>query len=156
MLDVHLGKLAAYLRMLGFDTLYRSCFTDPELVRISSGQKRILLTRDRELLKHSAISRGYFVNETDSRKQVAEIVHEFQLADLFRPFTRCMACNGPLRSAPKNEVLHLLPPRTAQFYDEFQRCRDCGRVYWKGSHHARMLRWIEELAPGAPVMSQAR
>lgn len=152
-LDVHLGKLAAYLRMLGFDAFYRSCLADPELARIASEQHRILLTRDRGLLKHSSVTHGYWLRETDSRRQAAEIVLRFDLARRIRPFTRCMACNGRLRPAAKNEVLHQIPPRTAELYDDFQRCYECGRVYWKGSHHARMLRWIEELASaaGAPV-----
>lgn len=148
-LDVHLGKLAAYLRMLGFDAFYRSCFTDPELVRAGSEQRRILLTRDRGLLKHNAVTHGYWLRETDSRRQAAEIVRRFDLARHIRQFTRCMACNGALRPAAKNEILHLLPPRIAESHDDFQRCSECGRAYWKGSHHARMLRWIEELTSTA-------
>ncbi len=144
-LDVHLGKLAAYLRMLGFDTFYRSCLNDPELARISAEEHRILLTRDRGLLKHSIITHGYWLRETDSKRQVAEILRRFDLARFIRPFTRCMACNGLLHPALKNEVLHLLPPRTAELHEEYQRCAQCGRAYWKGSHHARMLRWIQEL-----------
>lgn len=149
-LDVHLGKLAAYLRMLGFDTFYRSCYSDPELVRVSSEQHRILLTRDRGLLKHSAVTHGYWLRETDSKRQAAEIIRRFDLSLSIRPFTRCMGCNSLLRPATKNEVLQLLPQRTAELYDEFQRCSQCGRVYWKGSHYRRMLQWIHQLvAPAA-------
>jgi hypothetical protein len=145
-LDVHLGKLAAYLRMLGFDTLYRSCFSDPELVRISSGEKRILLTRDRGLLKHGAVTHGYWLRNTDSREQAGEIVRRFDLARSIRPFTRCMACNSLLRNAAKEEILHLVPERVAESHETFQRCRECGRVYWQGSHHERMLRFVRQLA----------
>jgi uncharacterized protein with PIN domain len=148
-LDVHLGKLAAYLRMLGFDALYRSCYTDPELVRISSTEHRVLLTRDRSLLKHSALSHGYWVRETDSRRQASEVVRRFDLADCIRPFTRCMACNGVIQPVSREEVRHLLPPRTAELHDEFRRCPECGRVYWKGTHYERMRRWIEELTSRA-------
>jgi uncharacterized protein len=144
-LDVHLGKLATYLRMLGFDTFYRSCYSDPELVLVSSEQRRILLTRDRALLKHSAITHGYWLRETDSRQQTAEIARRFDLTRRIQPFTRCMACNGTLRPALKDEVRHLLPPLTLELYDEYQRCSSCGRAYWKGSHYRRMRRWIEEL-----------
>ena len=144
-LDVHLGKLAAYLRMLGFDALYQSCFTDPELVRISSEQHRILLTRDRGLLMHSAVTHGYWLRETDSRRQLAEIVMRFDLKGSMRPFTRCMACNGVLRTIAKQEVLHFLPPRTAELHDDFRQCERCHRVYWKGSHYHRMQRWIQEI-----------
>ena len=144
-LDVHLGKLAAYLRMLGFDALYQSCFTDPELVRISSEQHRILLTRDRGLLMHSAVTHGYWLRKTDSRRQLAEIVMRFDLKGSMRPFTRCMACNGVLRTIAKREVLHFLSPRTAELHDDFRQCERCDRVYWEGSHYHRMQRWIQEI-----------
>jgi len=144
-LDVHLGKLAAYLRMLGFDTLYRSCYSDPELVRISANEHRILLTRDRGLLKHSAVTHGYWLRETDSTRQAAEIIHRFDLRRAMQPFTRCMACNGILRSISKEQVSDRLPARTATLYDDFRECPECRRLYWKGSHYDRMRRWIEEL-----------
>lgn len=144
-LDVHLGKLAAYLRMLGFDAAYRNCATDPELVETARAEERVLLTRDRGLLKHSSVTRGYWLRETDSRRQVAEIVHRFDLAGSPRPFTRCMACNGILRPVAKADVEHRLPPRVAQSFDEFLACPCCGRAFWKGSHYRRMLRWIEEM-----------
>lgn len=145
-LDVHLGKLAAYLRMLGFDALYGSCFTDAELVRISAEQRRILLTRDRGVLKHNAVTHGYWLRETDSRRQIAEIVGRFDLASAIHPFTRCMACNIILQPVSKEEVRSMLPARIAQTHDEFRRCPRCGRIYWKGSHYDRMQHWIGELA----------
>ena len=145
-LDVHLGKLAAYLRMLGFDTFYRSCYSDPELVKVSVEHARILLTRDRGLLKNGAVTHGYWLRETDSRLQAAEIIRRFDLAKQIKPFTRCMACNGLLRPVSKRDVLDSLPPRTAELHDEFQQCIQCRRTYWKGSHYERMQRWITELA----------
>jgi hypothetical protein len=144
-LDVHLGKLAAYLRMLGFDTLYRSCFSDPELVRVSSQEKRILLTRDRGLLKHASVSHGYWVRSTDSRKQAAEIVQRFDLSRCIQPFTRCMACNGLLQPVAKKEIAAMVPKRIIDLHEEFRQCQACGRVYWEGSHHGRMVRFIQEL-----------
>ena len=144
-LDVHLGKLAAYLRMLGFDTLYRSCFSDPELVRISSEQRRMLLTRDRGLLKHAAVTHGYWLRNTDSRKQVEEIVHRFDLARHTQPFTRCMACNGLLRPVAKMEIAALVPKRISELHNDFRQCEACGRVYWHGSHHGRMMKFIQQL-----------
>ena len=144
-LDVHLGKLAAYLRMLGFDVVYRSCLTDPELVRISSSERRTLLTRDRGLLKHAVVTHGYWLRETDSRRQTAEIVQRFDLARSIRPFTRCMACNTKLQPLAKEDARQSVPPGIAERHDNFRQCPDCGRVYWKGSHFARMQRWIREL-----------
>jgi len=144
-LDVHLGRLAASLRMLGFDAVYANSSTDRELVRVSSEQQRILLTRDRGLLKHRAVSHGYLVRHTGSRRQLDEIVDRFDLARSIRPFTRCMACNGTLAQVPKEQIRCSLPPRTAIVYDEFRQCATCARVYWKGPHYRRMQRLVSDL-----------
>ncbi len=144
-LDTHLGKLAAYLRMMGFDALYRSCFTDDELARISLEERRILLTRDVGLLKRGSVTHAYFVRETDSRRQLAEVVRRFDLTRLAKPFTRCMRCNASLEDAPKAEILDRLPPHAAAAYDEFRRCPECGRVYWQGSHWDRMRKLMESV-----------
>lgn len=130
-LDAHLGKLAAYLRMLGFDALYRNDFCDRELAEISTREHRILLTRDLGLLKRGAVTHGYAVRETSPRKQLAEIVRRFDLARSLHPFTRCMRCNTLLEDAT----------------NEFRACPGCRRVFWKGSHHQRMCRLIAGL-PG--------
>jgi uncharacterized protein with PIN domain len=142
-LDVHLGKLAAYLRMMGFDTVYRNCFDDPELVRIAVEQDRALLTRDRGLLKHAALTRGYWLRATDSRRQLEEVIRRFALAGRTRPFTRCMACNGVLEEVGRAEAAAKVPTRVAAEFQEFRGCRECGRIYWRGSHYRRMREWIE-------------
>jgi uncharacterized protein with PIN domain len=137
-LDTHLGRLAAFLRMLGFDVLYRNHCADEELAAISRDQHRILLTRDVGLLKRGAVTHGCFVRATDPRGQMREIVCRFDLARLVHPFTRCMRCNTPLEEVSKAEVLAELPPRTAEAHDEFRRCPACHRIYWKGAHYRRM------------------
>jgi uncharacterized protein len=146
LLDVHLGKLAAYLRMLGFDAEYGRTFTDARLAQISASEHRILLTRDRGLLKHGVITHGYWVRETNSRRQIAEVMHRFDLVRAIRPFTRCMACNGILEPVSKEQARNLVPERSFERNDVFHRCEQCGRIYWQGSHYARMKHWIEELA----------
>ena len=145
-LDVHLGRLAAYLRMLGFDAVYDNAASDAELAQVSSAQQRILLTRDRGLLKRSVVTRGYWVRQTGGRRQAAEVVGRFDLGRSFRPFTRCMACNAMLQTVTKEEVRPFLPPRAAASHDEFLSCPHCARVFWKGSHYRRMQSWVEELA----------
>ncbi len=142
-LDIHLGRLAAYLRMIGFNTLYRNCSTDEQLARISRDEQRILLTRDVGLLKRGAVTHGYFVRETQARRQLAEIVRRFDLARLMRPFSRCLRCNGVLEDAAKEAILDQLPPRAAELYDEFRRCPACHGVYWKGGHFKRMQKLVE-------------
>jgi uncharacterized protein with PIN domain len=153
-LDVHLGRLAAYLRMLGFDAVYSNSSGDAELSRISSVERRVLLTRDRGLLKRSAATHGYLVRQDGSRQLLAEIIERFDLARAVRPFTRCMKCNSPLADVPKEEVQALLPPRVACSCEEFRRCPHCQKVYWKGSHYRRMAEWVRELTEGSGVVER--
>lgn len=142
-LDVHLGRLARYLRMLGFDALYRNRRSDECLAEISLRERRILLTRDVGLLKRGAVTHGYYLRATEPRQQLPEVVNRFDLARLARPFSRCLRCNTPLAQAGKDEVCHRLPEQVALLHDEFQRCPDCGGVYWKGGHYRRMRQWID-------------
>ena len=144
-LDTHLGKLAVYLRMVGFDTLYRNDYADETLARISSGEGRILLTRDRELLKRSMVTHGYWLRATDPRQQLVEVVRRFDLFRAIAPFQRCLRCNGLLEPVAKHAVSDRLQPKTRAYYDEFSICRICDRVYWRGSHYRRMQRFIERL-----------
>ena len=144
-LDTHLGKLATYLRMLGFDALYRSDYHDEELLAISINEGRILLSRDRELISSEHLTRAYRVCGTDPHAQVREVVDRFDLRGSLRPFIRCMRCNTLLQPVGKEAILERLPPRIQEMYDEFQICPSCDRVYWKGSHYGRMSEFIQIL-----------
>lgn len=143
--DTHLGKLAGYLRMLGFDTLYNCNFQDEEIALIASQEQRIVLTRDRGILKRNLVTRGIYVHAIQPRQQLKEILQRLQLVDLLRPFQRCMECNQILENVDKQNVLALLSPRTVEFYNEFQQCPACKRVYWKGTHYQNMKKLIEEV-----------
>lgn len=134
-LDTNLGRLARYLRLLGLDCLYRNDYQDEELARISRSTNRVLLTRDRTLLRHKVITRGYFVRATDPRLQAKEVLSRFDLNSMIAPFTRCTLCNGILDDVEKSRVIHRLEPKTKRYFDRFRLCRDCGQIYWKGSHH---------------------
>lgn len=144
--DTNLGRLARYLRLLGLDCLYRNNFQDDELARLSSGQNRVLLTRDRALLQRKIITHGYFVRETTPRLQVREVLLRFDLRRLLTPFTRCTRCNGTIETVEKHVIENRLEPKTRKYFDQFRMCRDCGQVYWKGSHHVRAQRLVEELS----------
>lgn len=144
-LDNHLGRLAAYLRMLGFDSAYRNDFEDEALAEVSDRERRILLTRDRGLLMRSRVTYGYCLRSKDPRKQVAEVLRRYHLFDDINPFRHCMRCNGLLRPVPKEQVLHRLEPKTRRYYDEFRQCPSCGQVYWQGTHYRRMRGFIEAL-----------
>ena len=143
--DVNLGRLARYLRLLGFDTLYRNDFDDKDLVKISSQQKRVLLTRDRNLLKHAAIIHGCFVHNTKPLKQVEDVMLRLDLANSATPFKRCIRCNGMLQPVEKSEIEDRLPPLTRKYYEVFWMCGECEQVYWKGAHYGRMMELVEGL-----------
>jgi len=150
-LDVHLGRLAAYLRMAGFDALYRNQASDAELAGMVAREKRVLLTRDRQLLMRTEVDRGYWVRSTEPRQQLLEVARRFDFAGSLRPFTRCLECNIVLEDASRESVLERLPPRVAR-KNRFRICPGCGRVYWEGSHHERMtrlLQWVQANVSGA-------
>jgi hypothetical protein len=148
-LDVHLGRLAAYLRMLGFDTRWRHAWDDAALARYSHDEQRVLLTRDRGLLKRREVTRGYCVRAARPREQLQEVLARFDLRGQARPFTRCTQCNGLLAQIGREAARGAVPPGVAERYEGFTRCDDCGRVYWPGSHYDRMRRLADEVLESA-------
>ena len=145
LLDNHLGRLAAYLRMLGFDGLYRSDYRDEELADVLQQEERILLSRDRRLLMRKVVTHGYCPRSLDSLEQLREVVQRFDLAKRIVPFHRCLRCNHVLEPASKESVLDRLEPLTKVYFDEFMLCPDCKRIYWKGSHFERMQGIVEKI-----------
>jgi uncharacterized protein with PIN domain len=142
-LDVHLGRLATGLRLLGFDTRFGPDFDDAELARVAITEGRILLSRDRGLLKRGGVVYGYCPRSADPSEQVREVLRHFELHHAVEPFSRCLRCNDHLEPVAKAAVLDRLEPLTAEHYDEFFRCRGCDQIYWKGSHYEAMLRSLE-------------
>ena len=138
-LDNHLGRLARYLRLLGFDALYlNDTADDPELAQIAHAEGRILLTRDRGLLKRSLVTFGYCLRTKDSREQVTAVLHRYQLYDQITPWSRCLRCNGQLQPVKKETIMHRLEPKTKLYFHEFRICRGCNQIYWKGSHYGKL------------------
>ena len=144
-LDVHLGKLAGLLRMLGFDSLYRNDYSDDEIIQIALNEHRIILTRDLGILKHRTVTHGCYLHNTKPEDQLREIVHRLQLQDQSHPFTRCISCNGELKPVNKQDILDRLPPRTAQIFNTFYQCTRCDKIYWPGSHYDNMRLKLEKL-----------
>jgi uncharacterized protein with PIN domain len=142
-LDSHLGTLAKNLRLLGFDTRYRNDYSDPELSEISAREGRILLTRDLGLLKRKQVRWGYLIREDDPWQQTRSVVLRYNLEAELEPFSRCVRCNGRLDKVEKDEVLDQLEPLTRKYYQNFSQCRECGQVYWKGSHFSELSQRIE-------------
>jgi uncharacterized protein with PIN domain len=143
--DVHLGTLARYLRLLGFDTRYDNGLDDADLASITARERRILLTRDVGLLKRRAVVRGHWLRSRDPEEQLEEIVAALHLRRALRPFTRCMACNGRLAVVARADVAARVPLRVHRRFRAFRRCRDCGRVYWRGTHFSRLQRLVYRL-----------
>ena len=150
-LDNHLGRLTAYLRMLGFDCLYHNDYEDEELAETAQREERILLSRDRRLLMRKAITYGYCLRSLDSLEQLTEVIQRFELTKHMAPFHRCLRCNHPLEPVAKEAVLDRLEPLTKLYFDEFQICPNCGQIYWKGSHYEKMQKLVEEISNGDPV-----
>lgn len=142
--DAHLGKLARLLRLLGFDTVHHNGISDAELVALSRAG-RILLTRDRQLLKHGGVTHGYWVRSTAPLAQAQEVIRRFDLRGRIAPFTRCLACNGLLQPFSKEEALPLVPPRVREWCEEFLRCSSCGQIFWPGTHYPKLQLWISRI-----------
>jgi uncharacterized protein with PIN domain len=144
-LDVHLGKLAGLLRVLGFDTMYRNDYSDEEIASIAASEKRIVLTRDLGILKRNAVVRGYWIRSVRPVEQSAEVVRKFNLQSTIRPFFRCMICNGIIESVDKAVIEKELLPGTRKYFDRFFRCNECSKVYWEGSHYKRLQAFIKKM-----------
>jgi hypothetical protein len=136
--DTHLGSLAHLLRMMGFDTLYDNAFADDEIERIAVLHGRIVLTRDRDLLKRRSITHGCYVHALRPQQQLREIVDRLDLVRSARPFTLCPHCNAALRAIPNAQVEDQLPPAVRERHQRFSMCEVCGRVFWEGEHWERL------------------
>lgn len=144
-LDVHLGKLARFLRMLGFNSSYKNDFEDAEIIEISLKEKRIILTRDTGLLKHGKVTHGYWLRSTNPREQLIEVITYFDLKKKVNIFSRCMVCNHGLIKIRKEEAMAYLEPKTGKYFDEFYQCTNCKNIYWKGSHYKKMMEFVNSL-----------
>jgi len=144
-----LGKLARWLRLAGFDTRYQKDIPDAELVRIAAGEDRILLTRDTRLPERWRIDKLFLVSSEFVGEQVGEVFRKFKLAEAVDPLSRCLECNGKLASIRKAEYAHEIPPYVYKTQEEFHRCPDCGRIYWKGTHYDTLQRRLQAMLQGA-------
>ncbi len=147
-LDVHLGRLARYMRMLGFDTLYENSWSDDHIVDIVKDEGRILLSKDRGLLRRKIITRGYCVRSGHWREQLDEVLRRFDLYCLIAPFTICLVCNGRVIRIEKESIRSLVSPSILESHHEFTTCSVCSRVYWRGSHFKKMTGIVDALRAG--------
>ncbi|MEU8848401.1 Mut7-C RNAse domain-containing protein [Streptomyces sp. NPDC048564] len=142
LLDVHLGTLGRRMRLLGVDTAYESTdIGDPALAALSAAEQRVMLSRDRGLLRRRELWAGAYVYSTRPEDQLRDILDRFRPE--LRPWTRCTACNGLLKEATKEEVADQLEGGTQRSYDVFAQCTACKRAYWKGAHHEQLVAIVE-------------
>jgi uncharacterized protein len=153
LLDAHLGTLARYLRLLGFDAAYDNDADDDELMGRAAAEARTLLTRDRGLLRRRTATNARFVRGTDPRDQLIDLVRRFGLVSRIRPYTRCTTCNGVLAPVNKADVARLVRPGTWRHHDAFTACMACGKVYWTGAHHARISRLVAAARGTEPALA---
>jgi len=132
--DAMLGRLARWMRFLGFDTAYVPGIADRELIKIAREQDRAVLTRDTRLVKIKALTNCLLISSNDPFQQLLETISSFKLTR-FHLLTRCVSCNGPLLTiGDKSDVQESVPEYVFLHYDRFRKCMDCGRIYWEGSH----------------------
>ena len=141
--DVHLGSLARHLRLIGFDTTWERDLSDEAIIEIARKEKRIILTRDKGILKNGRVTHAYWLRNTDPDKQLEEVIRAIELAGDIDPYTRCMECNGQLQKVERSAVAHSVPLQVFLVYRDFRKCPRCHRIYWKGSHLRRLDMVIE-------------
>ncbi|WP_327117997.1 Mut7-C ubiquitin/RNAse domain-containing protein [Nocardia sp. NBC_01730] len=146
--DVNLGGLAKLMRLMGLDVHCRWDADDAQLAEMSANEHRILLTRDRGLLKRRNVTHGVYVRSDQPVDQVVEVIRRLDLVECLAPFTRCLRCGGAVAAVAKAEVEDRLEPLTRRYYDTFRQCRDCGRIYWPGSHQVRLDATVEAIRAG--------
>lgn len=146
--DIHLGRAARRLRLLGFDTFWFTGQHDREMLDIMERDGRILLTRDRRLLMNNRVVHGCCIRSDRVLEQVVQVIRRYGLAAKALPFSRCLTCNGVLEERAKETVNDSLPEKTRRYYDEFRVCSSCGKVYWQGAHMRKLGEFVEAALSG--------
>lgn len=145
MVDVNVNKLAHLMRMAGIDTATVPGESYRLIAQAASREKRILLSRNKDLLKYNEVIFGRLIRSQNTFKQFAEVIKLYSLASQFRPFSRCMLCNIVLKQVVKKDIIHRLEPLTKKHYTVFKECPGCNRLFWRGSHHDQMVKKLKTL-----------
>lgn len=142
--DCHLGKIAKYLRIFGFDTLYFQTIDDDDIIDIAKREDRFILTSDKELYQRVKNLNALYLNHAKFEEQLKEIFRHYDLFDKCIPFSRCTECNEKLQKVQKSEIIDTLQLKTSKYFDTFEQCKGCAKVYWKGDHYKRMHKFVDE------------
>jgi uncharacterized protein with PIN domain len=147
--DSNVGRLARWLRIAGFDTIFINDLDDNRLVRLALSEGRVLLTKDTQILKRRVVATGrlkvILIESEEVKEQLRQVVKELNLVDEIKPFTLCLECNQPLVHREKEEVEGLVPPYVFKTQTQYMQCPSCHRVYWRGTHWQRMSRELEKI-----------
>lgn len=143
--DENVAGLVPLLRALGFDTAYDRSWDDASIAHVAGREDRFVLSRDRDLLKRSRVVWGRLIRSDSPEDQLREVAGHLGIVHAPEPFARCLRCNVPTRPVRKRDVLHLLEPKTEKHFNEFRQCHECGRIYWRGSHHDHLKARLESL-----------
>jgi uncharacterized protein with PIN domain len=146
MTDENVGGMAKYLRMLGFNTIMIPEISDKEVAKIAEKENRILLSRDFGLLKRKNVTHGIFLRSTNTEEQIYEVIKKYKLDQLFKPFSICIECNGCIKLIRSSDLLEedKIEDGVLKDYNEFFRCTNCKKVFWKGSHYQRMRLLVDK------------
>ncbi len=143
--DINIGDVVKYMRAMGFDVYFDTSLSPGEIIKISQKEKRTILTRSRNLLKFSEVTHGIFLHKGTTAEQIKRVVDYLNITDNVRPFSRCLSCNGLLKEISKEEIKDRVPPKARRLFNRYTYCRACDKVYWRGTHFARMKRVIDQI-----------
>ena len=143
--DTNLGNIVKYMRVLGLDLYYDSLLSTREIIEISKRENRVILTKNRKLLKFKDVSHGIFIRPDTTTEQVRRIIDYLDIKDNIKPFSRCLRCNTLLNIVQKEKILDRIPPKTKEFCDEYVQCRSCDKIYWKGTHFINMKKVVMQI-----------
>ena len=142
--DCHLGKLAKYLRIMGIDTLFFPHIEDDDLIIIANDEDRIIITRDRDLSQRKNAP-TLFLEPTDTKAQLKTLIDYYELKEHPAPISRCIVCNTQLQVIEKEKIIDRLPEKVKKYFDYFEYCPTCDRIYWQGDHYKHMMEFLEEV-----------
>ena len=150
--DHNVGKLAKWLRMMGYDTLFFDGEDDWQMVRTALAEGRVILTRDTQIMKRGVVTSGrlkaVLIESDEPEQQIRQVIETLNLDCQFRPFSICLECNQPLEERSKQRVKDLVPPYVFQTQSQYMECPACRRIYWRGTHWQAMTRRMEKFTAG--------
>jgi len=150
--DNNVGKLAKWLRIMGYDTLFFNGSNDSRMIAIALAEERVVLTKDTQIMKRGVITRGrlkaIFILSDEPELQMHQVIDALHLDCRFKPFTICLECNQPLLEKSKQQVKELVPPYVFQTQNQYMECPTCHRIYWRGTHWQTMTEKLRKLSIG--------